>query len=42
MAITFVFDNEHEGALECFYGKEIISLEGQKVYELHYNGGIVR
>lgn len=39
---NFVFNNEYEGTLDCFYGKEIILKDGQKVYELHYNGGVIR
>lgn len=37
-----IFNNEYEGTLDCFYGKEIILMGGQKVYELQYNGGGVR
>ncbi|WP_100488222.1 DUF5680 domain-containing protein [Sporolactobacillus pectinivorans] len=39
---NFIFDNEYEGTLDCFFGKEIILMNGQKVYRLRYNGGIVR
>jgi hypothetical protein len=39
---NYVFKNDYEGTLDCFYGKETILLDGQKVYELHYNGGGVR
>jgi hypothetical protein len=39
---NYIFKNEYEGTLEDFHGKEIILLDGQKVYELRYNGGIIR
>lgn len=39
---NYIFKNEYEGTLDCFFGKEIILMDGQKVYELHYNGGVVR
>jgi hypothetical protein len=39
---NYIFKNEYEGTLECFHGKEVILMDGQKVYELHYNGGLVR
>ncbi|MWC29679.1 DUF5680 domain-containing protein [Paenibacillus sp. MMS18-CY102] len=38
----YIFKNEQEGTLDSFHGKEIILLGGQQVYELRYNGGIVR
>jgi len=38
----YVFKNEYEGTLNCFYGKELILIKNQKVYELRYNGGLVR
>jgi hypothetical protein len=38
----FIFKNEYTGSLDCFHGKEIILMNGQKVYELQYNGGLVR
>lgn len=39
---TYIFKNEYEGTLDCFHGKEIILIGNKKVYELRYNGGIVR
>ncbi|CAH1208108.1 IS1595 family transposase ISBsp8 [Paenibacillus plantiphilus] len=39
---NYVFENEYEGTLDDFYGKEIILLDGQKIYELRYNGGMIR
>ncbi|MFJ8528286.1 DUF5680 domain-containing protein [Bacillus sp. NPDC094106] len=39
---TYIFKNEYEGTLDCFYGQEIILIGDEKVYELRYNGGIVR
>ncbi|WP_010276110.1 DUF5680 domain-containing protein [Paenibacillus senegalensis] len=39
---NYILKNEYEGTLDCFYGKEIILIDGQKVYELQYNGGVVR
>lgn len=39
---NYIFKNEYEGTLDCFHGKEIILMDGQKVYELRYNGGVVR
>jgi hypothetical protein len=39
---NYIFKNEYMGTLDCFHGKEIILMNGQKVYELRYNGGIVR
>ncbi|WP_150266948.1 DUF5680 domain-containing protein [Paenibacillus tepidiphilus] len=39
---NYIFNNEYGGTLDCFYGKEIILRDGHKVYELHYNGGIIR
>lgn len=39
---NYIFKNEYEGTLDCFHGKEIILEDGQTVYELHYNGGIIR
>ncbi len=38
----YAFHNEYEGTISCFQGKETIVREGKKVYELHYNGGIIR
>lgn len=38
---NYIYLNEYEGSLECFNGKEIILMDGQKVYELHYNGGVI-
>lgn len=38
----YIFKNEYEGTLDCFRGKEIILMGEQKVYELHYNGGVIR
>lgn len=39
---NYIFKNEYKGTLENFFGKEIILLEGQKVYELNYSGGIIK
>jgi len=39
---NYIFKNKYEGTLDDFHGKEIILLDGQKVYELRYNGGVVR
>ena len=39
---TYIFKNEYEGTLDCFHGKEMILIGDEKVYELRYNGGIVR
>ncbi|MCL6459327.1 MAG: DUF5680 domain-containing protein [Gorillibacterium sp.] len=39
---AYLYENEYEGTLEDFHGKEIIILDGDKVYELRYNGGIIR
>lgn len=36
------FQNESTGDLSQFYGREIILLHQQKVYELHYSGGLIR
>lgn len=36
---NYIYKNEYEGNLDCFHGKEIILMDGQKVYELRYNGG---
>lgn len=38
----YIFKNESEGSLDCFRGKEVILMDGQKVYELQYSGGIIR
>ena len=39
---NYIFKNDYEGTLDDFHGKEIILMDGQKVYELRYNGGVVR
>lgn len=39
---AYIFKNEYEGTLDCFHGKEIILIGDETVYELRYNGGIVR
>ncbi|MFC7680231.1 DUF5680 domain-containing protein [Paenibacillus sp. GCM10028914] len=39
---NYIFKNEYEGNIDCFHGNETILMDGQKVYELHYNGGVVR
>lgn len=39
---NFIFNNEYKGTFDCFYGKENIWMDDQKVYELHYNGGVIR
>lgn len=36
---SFTYQNEYEGALDSFHGKELILLDGKKVYELRYSGG---
>lgn len=36
---NYIYSNEHEGTLDCFCGKEIIFMDGKKVYELKYDGG---
>lgn len=38
----YTFTNESDGNLDSFHGVEIILLDGQKVYELRYNGGLIR
>jgi hypothetical protein len=37
----FRYENEGEGGLERFHGKESISVKGEKVYKLRYQGGLV-
>lgn len=39
---AYIFENEYEGGLDCFSGKETILMDAQKVYELRYSGGIIR
>ena len=39
---NYIFKNEYEGTIDCFHGKEVIILDGQKVYELQYDGGVVK
>lgn len=39
---NFLYENEAAGALDYFHGKEQILMDGQKVYELRYNGGLIR
>ncbi|WP_027410601.1 DUF5680 domain-containing protein [Anoxybacteroides tepidamans] len=37
-----IYENEYYGTLDDFYGNETILVDGQKVYELRYNGGFIR
>lgn len=37
----YVYQNECEGTIDCFHGKEMILLDAKKVYELKYSGGII-
>lgn len=39
---NYIYKNECEGTLDDFHGKESILMDGQKVYELRYNGGSVQ
>lgn len=39
---SYIFNNQHEGTHDCFRGNEIILMNGHKVYELQYNGGVSR
>jgi hypothetical protein len=38
---AWIYENEVQGALERFSGREMISFQGQQVYELHYSGGML-
>lgn len=38
---NFRYKNKGEGTLERFHGKETISINGEKVYKLRYQGGLV-
>jgi len=37
----FIYENKGEGELEQFHGKESISIKGEKVYKLRYQGGSI-
>lgn len=37
----FKYKNEGEGTLERFHGKETISINGEKIYKLKYQGGSI-
>ncbi|MDR0271453.1 DUF5680 domain-containing protein [Paenibacillus sp.] len=39
---NYIFKNEYEGTLDIFFGKEVILMDNQKVYELKYSGGAIR
>ncbi|MDB5055501.1 MAG: hypothetical protein JWM44_3551 [Bacilli bacterium] len=38
----YSYKNEYNGTFDNFRGYEIIEIDNQKSYELHYNGGILR
>jgi hypothetical protein len=38
----FEYFNEYEGNLESFNGIEVIKFKGEKVYYLHYHGGLAK
>lgn len=39
--VDFKYKNEGEGTLERFHGKESISIKGERVYKLRYQGGLI-
>jgi hypothetical protein len=39
---NYIYENRYYGTLDNFYGNEAIFVDGQKVYELRYNGGFIR
>lgn len=38
----FVYTTTLDGDMHSFQGREVISVDGRKIYELHYSGGITR
>lgn len=38
----YVYTNQSDGSLEKFSGHERIACDDQRVYELHYTGGVLR
>jgi hypothetical protein len=39
---AYVYTDEGQGELECLWGVETITYEGQRVYQLRYGGGLLR
>jgi Domain of unknown function (DUF5680) len=39
---AYVYTNEGQGELECFWGVETITYEDQLAYQLRYSGGLLR
>jgi hypothetical protein len=39
---AYVYTNEGQGELKCFWGVEAISYEDQLAYQLRYSGGLLR
>jgi hypothetical protein len=38
----YSYRDESQGEVECFWGVETISHQGQHVYQLRYSGGLLR
>lgn len=38
----YVYTNQSQGTVAAFWGREIITCDEAKVYELHYSGGFLR
>jgi hypothetical protein len=36
------YRDESQGEVDCFWGAETITHQGQQVYQLHYSGGLLR
>jgi hypothetical protein len=39
---AYVYADQGQGELGCFWGVETITYEGQRVYQLRYSGGLLR
>ena len=38
----YLYTNQSQGALNNFWGQEVITRDDQQVYALHYHGGVLR
>lgn len=38
----YLYTNQYQGGLNAFWGQEVITSQGNMVYELHYGGGFLK
>ena len=38
----YIYLDESQGEVDCFWGAETITHQGQQAYQLHYSGGLLR